>query len=121
MFAATGKPDEAEKKIAMAQTRKGFGHFHHTEYNIACAYALMNKTDLAIEWFERVVRDGLNCYPLFEKDSTLDSLRQDSRFRTIMESERKKWEYYRSKFGLSSAQTASDPPALPVSMRPGWV
>ena len=121
MFAATGKPDEAEKKIAMAQTRKGFGHFHHTEYNIACAYALMNKTDLAIEWFERVVRDGLNCYPLFEKDSNLDSLRQDSRFRTIMESERKKWEYYRSKFGTSSAQAASDPSALPVSMRPGWV
>ncbi len=121
MFTATGKPDEAEKKIAMAQTRKGFGHFHHTEYNIACAYALMNKTDLAIEWFERVVRDGLNCYPLFEKDSNLDSLRQDSRFRTIMESERKKWEYYRSKFGTSSAQTASDPSALPVSMRPGWV
>ena len=53
MFAAMGKHDEAEKKIAIAQTKRGFGHFHHTEYNIACAYALMNKTDLAIEWFEK--------------------------------------------------------------------
>jgi tetratricopeptide (TPR) repeat protein len=110
MFAATGKPDEAEKKLAMAQTRKGFGHFHHTEYNVACAYALMNKADLAIEWFERAVRDGLNCYPLFENDPNLDSLREDSRFREIMEVERKKWQYYRSKFGTASARTFSRPP-----------
>ena len=114
MFAATGKPGEAEKKIAMAQTRNGYGHFHHTEYNIACAYALMNKTDLAIEWFERAVRDGFNCYPLFETDSNLDSLREDSRFREIMAIERKKWEYYRSKFGTFPGQVSSSPSALAV-------
>jgi class 3 adenylate cyclase len=101
MFAATGKPDEAEKKLAIAQTRTGFGHFHHTEYNVACAYALMNKANLAIEWFERAARDGFNCYPLFESDPNLDRLRQDLRFREIMEVERKKWEHYQSKFGIS--------------------
>ena len=107
MFAATGKHDEAEKKIATAQTRSGYGHFHHTEYNLACAYALMNKTDLAIEWFEKAIRDGFSCYPLFEKDSNLNSLREDSSFRKIMEIERKKWENYRSKFGIVSARTFS--------------
>jgi tetratricopeptide (TPR) repeat protein len=101
MFAATGKHGEAEKKIAVAQTRRGYGHFHHTEYNIGCAYALMNKVDLAVEWFERTTRDGLNCYPLFEKDPSLDSIRNDSRFGEIMRIEREKWEYYRSKFGTS--------------------
>jgi adenylate cyclase len=101
MFAVTGNQDEAGKKIAAAQTRRGFGHFHHTEYNIACAYALMNKTDKSVEWFEKATGDGLNCYPMFEKDPSLNSIRNDSRFREIMEIERKKWEYYRSKFGTS--------------------
>jgi class 3 adenylate cyclase len=102
MFAVTGNQDEAEKKIAAAQTRRGFGHFHHTEYNIACAYALMNKTDKSVEWFEKATGDGFNCYPMFEKDPSLDSIRDDSRFREIMGIERKKWEYYRSKFGTFS-------------------
>jgi len=100
MFAATGNHGEAEKKIAAAQTRRGFGHFHHTEYNIACTYGLMNKTNKSVEWFEKATGDGFNCYPMFEKDRSLDSVRNDSRFREIMEIERKKWEYYRSKFGI---------------------
>jgi hypothetical protein len=65
---------------------------------------LMKKSDVAIEWFEKAIRDGFSCYPLFEKDSNLDSLRTDSRFRKIMEVERKKWENYRSKFGTSAAR-----------------
>lgn len=121
MFAATGKHDEAEKKIAIAETRRGFGHFHHTEYNIACAYGLMNKTDKAVEWFEKATGDGLNYYPIFEKDPSLDRVRNDPRFREIMEVERKKWEHYRSKFGTSSAQTSSPSSALPVHVRAGWV
>ena len=98
MLAALGRNDDAEKRIQAAQTRRGFGHFHHTEYNIACAYALMNKTDLAIEWFERAVNDGFNCYPMFKNDSNLNSLRNDARFQRIMEAERIKWENYRAKF-----------------------
>jgi class 3 adenylate cyclase len=115
MFAATGNRDEAEKKIAAAAGRRGFGHFHHTEYNIACAYALMNQTDKAVEWFEKATGDGLNYYPIFEKDPSLDSIRNDPHFREIMEVERKKWEYYRSKFGTSSAQTTSAPSAQNTS------
>ncbi len=102
MFAATGKQTEAETKIAAAATRRGFGHFHHTEYNIACAYALMHKTEKSVEWFEKATGDGLNCYPMFEKDPSLDNVRNDSRFREIMAIERKKYEYYRSKFGTFS-------------------
>jgi class 3 adenylate cyclase len=108
MFAATGKYDEAERKIAAAQTRRGFGHFHHVEYHIACAYALMNKTDKSVEWFEKATGDGLNCYPMFEKDPSLNSIRNDSHFREIMEIERKKWEYFRGKFGTSSTLSTNN-------------
>ncbi len=110
IFASVGKHEEAEKRIQIAQTRHGFGHFHHTEYNLASAYALMNKTNLAVEWFERAVTEGFNCYPMFENDLSLNSLRNDSRFREIMEIERKKWVIYRSKFGASSAEPIKSAP-----------
>ena len=44
LAAAAGQEHKAEEKIKLAIERgKGFGHFHHTAYHIACAYALMNK------------------------------------------------------------------------------
>ena len=55
---------------------KGFGHFHHTAYHIACAYAHMNKPDQAMKWLEVASVDGFSCYSLFEKDANLNSLRQ---------------------------------------------
>ncbi len=98
IFAAAGQNHEAEEKVQAAQARRGFGHFHHTEYNLACAYALLNKIDLAVEWFERAVSDGFNCYPMFQNDPNLDNLRHDPRFQGVMAAERNKWEYYRTKF-----------------------
>jgi hypothetical protein len=39
--------------------------------------------------------DGFPCYPLFERDANLDSLRQDARFISFMMKLRQQWEYYR--------------------------
>ena len=51
MGALAGEADRAEGKIRSAVEKgKGFGHFHHTSYNIACAYSLMNKPEQAIQW-----------------------------------------------------------------------
>jgi serine/threonine protein kinase/Flp pilus assembly protein TadD len=102
IVAIHGEREKAEELIARAQENKGFGHFHHAAYNIACAYALMKKPDQAVQWFEITVNEGFNCYPLFEKDSNLKNLRQDPRFVRIMAAERQKWEYYRSTFGAPS-------------------
>ncbi|CAN5684893.1 hypothetical protein BH20ACI3_BH20ACI3_08050 [soil metagenome] len=75
---------------------KGFGHFHHTAYHIACAYALMNKPAQAIKWLEVAAGDGFPCYPLFEKDPNLNNLRQDARFVTLLVRMREQWRSYRS-------------------------
>lgn len=46
LLASAGQTGAAEQKIKLAVAKgKGFGHFHHTAYYIACAYALMNKPD----------------------------------------------------------------------------
>ena len=97
LAASAGQERMAEDKIKSAVEKgKGFGHFHHTAYHIACAYALMNKPEQAIKWLEVAAEDGFPCYPLFERDTNLDNLRQDARFVTFLAKLRQQWEYYRT-------------------------
>jgi len=97
LAASAGQERRAEDKIKLAVVRgKGFGHFHHTAYYIACAYALMNKPEQAVKWLEAAADDGFPCYPLFERDSNLNNLRQDARFVTFLAKQRQQWEYYRT-------------------------
>jgi serine/threonine protein kinase/tetratricopeptide (TPR) repeat protein len=97
LAASEGQTDKAEEKINLAIKRgKGFGHFHHTAYQIACAYALMDKHEQAIRWLESAAEDGFPCYPLFEQDKNLNNLRQDPRFVAFLEKIKKRWEYYRT-------------------------
>ena len=97
LAASAGQERIAEDKIKSAVERgKGFGHFHHTAYYIACAYALMNKPEQAIKWLQVAADDGFPCYPLFESDTNLDKIRRDARFLTFMAKLRQQWEYYRT-------------------------
>ena len=97
LAASSGQVKLAEDKIkAAVEKGKGFGHFHHTAYQIACAYALMNNPEQAMKWLAAAADDGFPCYPLFEKDSNLDSLRQDSRFMTFTSKQKQRWEYYKT-------------------------
>jgi len=73
---------------------KSFQHFHHTTFNIASAYALLNKPELAIKWLQFTADDGFPCYPLFENDANLNSLRKDERFVAFMAKLKQKWERY---------------------------
>ena len=96
LAASAGQQKVAEEKINLAISRgKGFGHFHHTTYYIACAYALMNKTELALKYLEITANDGFPCYPMFEHDKNLNSLRKDPRFVTFLERQRSQWELSR--------------------------
>ena len=97
LSASARQERRAEDNIKLAVERgKGFGHFHHTAYYIACAYALMNKPEQAIKWLEVAAGDGLPCYPLFETDPNLNNLRQDARFVMFLAKQRQQWEYYRT-------------------------
>lgn len=97
ILAKAGRQSEAEDVIAHAIEIGGnFQHFHHTTYNIASAYALMGNFDKAMEWLQVTADDGFPCYPYFEKDSNLDSLRNDERFIKMMADLRQQWERYRA-------------------------
>jgi len=98
MFAAAdGQRGVAEEKIKLAiEHGKGFGHFHHTAYHIACAYALMNRKEEAIKWLESTADNGFPCYVLFATDHNLDNLRQDPRFQQFMAKMKHDWEKYKT-------------------------
>jgi len=97
LAASIGQNGVAESKIKSAiEKGKGFGHFHHTAYHIACAYAVMNKPEQAIKWLEAAADDGFPCYPLFETDSNLNNVRQDPRFVSLLSKLKQKWEYYKT-------------------------
>jgi serine/threonine-protein kinase len=97
LAASAGQEALAEAKINSAiEKGKGFGHFHHTAYQIACAYALMDKTELGIQWLKASADDGFPCYPLFEHDTNLDKLRHDARFVEFLDDQKQQWESYMS-------------------------
>jgi TolA-binding protein len=52
-------------------------------YNVACGYALMGKTEEAIDWLEMAVKLGWQNWPHMKTDSDLDSLRKERRFQRI--------------------------------------
>jgi tetratricopeptide (TPR) repeat protein len=95
LLAKAGKEREAEETIQHAvEIGKNFGHFHHTAYNIASAYSLLNKPDKAIKWLQTAADDGFPCYPLFENDANLNNLRKDERFIAFMAKLKPQWERY---------------------------
>ena len=95
--ALAGDEKKAEAKIRSAiQKGKGFGHFHHTAYNIACAYSMMKKAEEADYWLQAAANDGFPCYPLFENDPYLAHLRKDPRFIALMAKLKEQWERYRA-------------------------
>ncbi len=99
LYAAAGDRRRAEESIRRAEARKGFGHFHHTAYQIASAYAVMNKPEPAIRWLETAADTGFPCYPLYQRDRNLDSLRKDPRFAALLAKLKQQWEHYKSVAG----------------------
>lgn len=97
LAASSGQNTIAEEKIELAIKKgKGFGHFHHTAYHIACAYALMNKPEQAVHWLTVAAEDGFPCYALFEVDNNFDNVRGDARFTALMTKLRSQWEHFQT-------------------------
>jgi len=71
ILAKAGKASEAEDAIQRAnELGNGYGHFHHTAYNIASAYALLGETDPAVKWLPMAADERNVLSLLIERDPT---------------------------------------------------
>jgi tetratricopeptide (TPR) repeat protein len=96
LLAKDQKYKEAQESIDRAiEIGRGFGHFHHTAFNIASAYAIMKRTDDAMKWLQDAADDGFPCYSFFAIDPNLDNLRQDRQFIDFMEKGKARMETFR--------------------------
>ena len=99
LLAKAGRQREAEETIKRAvEIGRGFGHFHHTAYNVASAYALLDRPEQAIKWLRTAAEDGFPCYPLFENDANLTSLRRNPEFVRFMAEMKSLNEKYTNEF-----------------------
>ncbi|HKX82783.1 MAG TPA: winged helix-turn-helix domain-containing protein [Pyrinomonadaceae bacterium] len=97
LFAKTGKPEEAQAAIDRAnEIGRGFGHFHHTAYNIASAYAVMNNPDEAVRWLENAADTGFPNYTYCSVDPNLNNIRNHPVFVAFMEKQKAQWERFKT-------------------------
>jgi DNA-binding winged helix-turn-helix (wHTH) protein/Tfp pilus assembly protein PilF len=93
LLAQGGAHAEAVEKIQTAVSiGRGFGHFHHTAYNVASAYALMDDGEGAQKWLEVAADEGFPCYPLYAKDPNLNSMRARPAFVELLSRLRRDWQ-----------------------------
>lgn len=98
--ALKGNHREAQATIPsiLAKARRNRG-YHHLTYNIARAYALGSKSEEAVKWLRVTAREGFPCYPLFERDTFLNPIRNDPAFVQFMAEMKTRWEGYQRQFG----------------------
>ena len=93
LYAQKGRRADAEGDIRRAIAKRGrFIHFHHTAYNIASAYALLNVPQLAMKWLREAADDGYPCYPLFAQDPHLASLHSNPDFQAFLRDQKVIWQ-----------------------------
>jgi tetratricopeptide (TPR) repeat protein/tRNA A-37 threonylcarbamoyl transferase component Bud32 len=93
MLAKNGRRADAEAAIGRSlKLGRTFGHFHHTAYNVASAYAMLGNRVEAMRWLQVAADDGFPCYPLFANDRQLDGLRRDSSFIAFLARMKSDWE-----------------------------
>jgi TolB-like protein/DNA-binding winged helix-turn-helix (wHTH) protein/tetratricopeptide (TPR) repeat protein len=93
LMAHIGDEQNVEKyaNLASEQGNK-YGHFHHSAYTIAAAYAIVNKPKEAMKWLRFAADSGFPCYPLFADDPDFQNLQQDGDFNEFMLKQKEIWE-----------------------------
>jgi TolB-like protein len=98
VLARMGKEVDARREVAdvrlEASNVAGLSDLHHAQYNIAVAHALLGDAKTAMIWLKKASREGLPCYPLYERDPGLASLRSNPEFVAFMRQLREEWERF---------------------------
>ena len=99
VFAKQGDERRAEEDIrAAVQKGAGYIHFHHSEYYIAMAYALLHRPQPALRFLRRAAAEGMPCYPCFANDPYLAMIQSDPGIAAFMRDLHAQWQRYKAAF-----------------------
>jgi TolB-like protein len=94
IFSSLGKVEEAKHAIS-TQTREWLWMDFHMPWLVAEGYSLLGEKDEAMRWLERAVMKGFFNYPMLnEFDPLLANIRNEPRFKKLMENIKSKWEKF---------------------------
>ncbi len=70
---------QVDKRLVQLRPNDPLAH-----YNLACSYALLKRSDLALKTLRRAVELGYRDFHYMREDHDLDSIRSDPRFRQLL-------------------------------------
>ena len=88
MLARLDRRKEADAALRKAMpVGQPASHFHHAEFMIASANALLGRADEAQKWLERMANDGMPNFALITNDPSLASVRLRPAFQIFLKTE----------------------------------
>ncbi|HKW01542.1 MAG TPA: protein kinase [Vicinamibacterales bacterium] len=79
----------------LARNPRGLSHFHHAQYSLGLAHALLGHKREAVSWLRMAAAQGFPCYPFYAKDPNLSGLKGDPDFEAFMAELKAQWEQLR--------------------------
>lgn len=70
---------QVDKRLVQLRPNDALAH-----YNLACSYALLKRSELAIKTLRRAVELGYHDFRYMREDRDLDTIRHDPRFRQLL-------------------------------------
>jgi serine/threonine protein kinase/tetratricopeptide (TPR) repeat protein len=104
------KGDEEATRQAIDRTmrnRKPYGHFHHAQFDIGCALALLGRHDEAIGWLSDAVHGGFPCLPAVENEPLLESVRGHNGYRSLVGQLREMRDHFAAVFASVRSKLSS--------------
>jgi TolB-like protein len=100
LFALKGdfRAAEAEIPIVLSKHPLKDPLYHHAAYDIACVYALEDKSAEAVKWLREAAVTGFQLYPRYERDAYLNRIRQAPEFIQFLAEMKAQNDRYRHEF-----------------------
>ena len=94
LYARLGERQRAleQARAAKASPGAGLAHFHHAQFNVAMAYAVLDEREESLRWLQDVAESGMPAYELFANEPSLASLRGYPPYERFMQRQRVAWE-----------------------------
>ena len=69
------------------------GYYHDAYYNLCCAYSLLNDKTNALDYLEKSIKAGYVDYAHMKEDTDLDNIRNEEKFKALMQPLRQTGDY----------------------------